>query len=132
MAPEDVIWANLGMNPYEQKVHFGCSFPLCFVNCLRNFIILPPFSLVIRSLHLVRYRLAVERCRKSVSTSSPPLIILFHVTLELTIFITDTYSYQLLDNRCLNHFLVFPRYVLSRSILGYPCSIPDIHYYPLK
>ena len=26
VAPEDVIWANLGMNPYEQKVHFSCSF----------------------------------------------------------------------------------------------------------
>jgi hypothetical protein len=22
VAPEDVIWANLGMNPYEQKVHY--------------------------------------------------------------------------------------------------------------
>jgi hypothetical protein len=25
VAPEDVIWANLGMNPYEQKVHYFCS-----------------------------------------------------------------------------------------------------------
>ncbi len=26
VAPDDVIWANLGMNPYEMKVHFASSF----------------------------------------------------------------------------------------------------------
>ena len=35
VAPEDVIWANLGMNPYEQKVHFGFSF-------LPSMLCLPP------------------------------------------------------------------------------------------
>ena len=38
-------------------------------------------------------------------------LIISFVYFELTIFIADTYSYQLRRNGCLNHFLVHSRYV---------------------
>lgn len=90
VAPEDVIWSNLGMNPYEQKVQLSILFVFC-----------------VSSLAL--------RCGVDVRIVYPlvPLIIFFHVTFKLTTFFTDTYRYQLFDNRCLDHFLGIPRYVLS-------------------
>ena len=42
-----------------------------------------------------------------------------HITLDLRDF-TDTYSYQLRGDRCLDYFLVLPRYVLSHQFWALP------------
>ena len=106
VAPEDVIWANLGMNPYEQKVHFGFSFLpsiLCLPPQFDDVEVIPPL-LFATDMRLVGGVLQ-EIC--------------FHVMFELMIlFFTDSYSYQLLYNRCHDRFLVFPRYVLSSNFAG--------------
>ena len=110
VAPEDVIWANLGMNPYEQKVHSSCSFFLSFM---------------LRLLHLPAQFDDVEVTPPSLFVTDISLVdgvlqeICFHVMFELMIlFFTDSYSYQLLYNRCHDRFLVFPRYVLSSNFAG--------------
>lgn len=106
VAPEDVIWANLGMNPYEQKVHFGFSFfpsMLCLPPQFDDVEVIPPL------LFATDIRLAGGVLQE----------ICFHVMFELMIlFFTDSYSYQLLYNRCHDRFLVFPRYVLSSNFVG--------------
>ena len=84
VSPEDVIWANLGMNPYEQKVHLAMVF---FFRVLQ-----------------------VEDVEWTCKFSLLAIFFLFLCYLGLTLFFIDTYSYQLRGDRCLDHFLVHPRF----------------------